>query len=328
MSKTYVKLFLQNSQHCPLSALIGVVLHRLKHTPTNNPGRYLRKCNTLITEIMRCLNAALRDNASLIYPRDIYHLSVLTHKLVQSPYIRFNHDQFQLCLLMFSQTLSFCDLNTTINPIISTEDLKQFFEVFVVEWHYMNILKDNMYYYDYKSEVKFWEDFITENSFPKSTKWAEIVENFLTYRYKDHKIPAQYIVDLFLYLHDNDEHPPLLQEIFLKELTRMLSFKSGENNEVVKQIFRQLSDTRQLIKVNAIFSKFLLDERNDFNANPINHFITWTSWDTFFRLLYFDNVNQIISWDAKDMLDTAKVQFLSLFQHIQELSLNHLEIRF
>ena len=96
---------------------------------------------------MRCLNAALRDNASLIYPRDIYHLSVLTHKLVQSPYIRFNHDQFQLCLLMFSQTLSFCDLNTTINPIISTEDLKQFFEVFVVEWHYMNILKDKMYYF-------------------------------------------------------------------------------------------------------------------------------------------------------------------------------------
>ena len=138
---------------------------------------------------MRCLNAALKDNASLLYPRDIYHLSVLTHKLVQSPYIRFNHDQFQLCLLMFSQTLSFCDLNTTINPIISTEDLKQFFEVFVVEWHYMNILKDKMYYLDYKSEVKFWEDFITENSFPKSTKWAEIVENFLTYRYKDYKIP-------------------------------------------------------------------------------------------------------------------------------------------
>ena len=211
---------------------------------------------------------------------------------------------------MFSQTLSFCDLNTTINPIISTEDLKQFFEVFVVEWHYMNILKDKMYYLDYKSEVKFWEDFITENSFPKSTKWAEIVENFLTYRYKDYKIPPQCIVKLFLYLHDNDEHPPLLQEIFLKELTRMLSFKSGENNEVVKQIFRQLSDTRQLIKVNTVFSKFLLDERNDFNANPINHFITWTSWDTFFRLLYFDNVNQIISWDAKDMLDTAKIQFL------------------
>ena len=152
------------------------------------------------------------------------------------------------------------------------------------------------------------------------------MENFLTYRYKDHKIPAQYIVDLFLYLHDNDEHPPLLQEIFLKELTRMLSFKSGENNEVVKQIFRQLSDTRQLIKVNAVFSKFLLDERNDFNANPINHFITWTSWDTFFRLLYFDNVNQIISWDAKDMLDTAKVQFLSLFQHIQELSITRIDM--
>ena len=34
-----------------------------------------------------------------------------------------------------------------LNPIISTEDLKQFFEVFVVEWHYMNILKDNMYYF-------------------------------------------------------------------------------------------------------------------------------------------------------------------------------------
>ena len=326
-AKDVCGFFIRNSQHCPLSALMGVVLHRLKHIPTNNPQIYLRKCNTLMTEVMNCLNAALRDNSSLLNPRDIHHLSVLTQKLALNSFTCFDREQFTLCLQLLSQSLTFCDFNTTINPVISTENLKQFFEGFVVEWHYINIWRDKMFYTHYKTEIQFWENLITEISFPKSTKWAEIVEEFLIFRFKDHKIPPKYIVDLFLYLHNRDEHPPLLQEIFLKELTsRMLSFKSGENNEFVKQLFHQLSD-RQLIKVNAIFSKFLLDERKNFDANPINHFITWTSWDTFFRLLYFDNVNQIISWDARDMLDTAKIQFLSLFQLIQELSITRIDIQ-
>ena len=326
-AKSLCGFFIKNSQHCPLSALMGAVLHRLRHTPTNNPDRYLRKCNTLMTEVMNCLNAALRDNSSLLNPRDIHHLSVLTQRLALNPFTCFDREQFTLCLQLLSQSLTFCDVNTTINPVISTENLKQLFESFVVEWHYINIWRDKMYYTHYKTEIKFWENLITENSFPKLTKWVEIVEEFLIFRFKDHKIPPQYIVDLFLYLHDRDEHPPLLQEIFLKELTsRMLSFKSGENNDFVKQLFHQLSD-RQLIKVNAIFSNFLLDERKNFDVNPINHFITWTSWETFFRLLYFDNVNQIISWDARDMLDTAKIQFLSLFQLIQELSITRIDIQ-
>ena len=330
-AKNVCLFFIKNSQHCPLSALMAVVLHRLKHTPTNNQDKYLQKCNTLITEVMRCLNGALRDNshnASLLNPKDIHHLSVLTQKLALSPFKSFDRDQFASCVQLFSQTLTFCDVNTTINPVISIDNLKQFFEGFVVEWHYFNILRDEMYDAHYKTEILFWENLITENSLPKSTKWAEIVEEFLIYRFKDHKIHPRNIVGIFLYLHVRDEHPPLLQEIFLKELTsRMLSFKLGENNEFVEQLFRQLSDTRQLCKVNTIFSKFLLNERNNFDANPINHFVTWTSWDTFFRLLYFDNVNQIISRDAKDMLDTAKVQFLSLFQLIQELSITRIDIQ-
>ena len=82
-----------------------------------------------------------------------------------------------------------------------------------------------------------------------------------------------------------------------------------------------MSQTGQLKKVYSIFSDILINEEDNFNLNPIIHFVTWTSWDTYFSFLTYKNLDQFLSVDARNMLEVASTQFFSLFEQIKDFKI-------
>ena len=149
------------------------------------------------------------------------------------------------------------------------------------------------------------------------------MEKQLTSRFADQKISQQFIIDLLLHLHNVDKQSHLLQEIFRKELTVRIQFiRSGERSNCVIQLSQQLSDPNQLPKLSKIFSKVLLDEEKAFEENSIEHFITWTSWTTYFGLLNSEDIDQILSKNAKSFLETASSILDTFVEEIHEISIS------
>ena len=265
-----------------------------------------------------------KDNKKIILIR----LSKLTLTLaLKLPYHYFDKEQFSLFLSLISQGLLHWDTHSKGNSLISLEDLRKLFYVFVIKWYKHRVIKPSMFYRDYLEEITFWEDIIRSYPFPPSTKWFDVVESFLANRFSNYTITQQSIVDLFIHLHEKGKHSPLLQELFLKELTTRLNIvKPGDKNAVVKRLYESLSNTGQLQNVSTIFSKILLDEEANYRKNPINHLVSWTSWDTYFALVDFDNKNLVFTRDAKMLLDTASDTFNSLLKQICNLTMTSADL--
>ena len=318
--------FIKDTQHFPLSALMAALLFRFNHTHSN----FIRKDDKLRTEVMKALNTAFTKDSTKLDVHDVNRLTKLTFIFASKlPIQCFNQEQFNLCLSLLSQGLGYCDYHFPDNPLVPFEKMTDLFNNFVKRWFSDRVLRQYgaMYYGDYLNEIKFWEEIISKFNFPKKFKWLSIIENFIVTRFRAPNIPQQFIIDLFIHLHTKENYSHLLQEIFLKELTsRLQTIRSGEKNEFVKQLYLQLSQTGQLKKVNNIFSDILINEEDNFNLNPIIHFVTWTSWDTYFSFLTYKNIDQFLSIKARNMLQVASTQFFSLFEQINAFEITGLDL--
>ena len=305
------KYFIEDTQHYPLSALMSALLFRL------DLG-YIKDYNKTRTEVMKFLKTALTKESSTLELTDVARLTKLTLLFTTKLTILLSEEQFKLYLTIISQGLTYCDSHPPSNLLISFNQFKQFFDNFVIKWIREHMFKKELTYPVLLKEIKFWEEIITKYLFPPSIKWLNMVEDYLVKRFKDTDlVKQQYIIDIFILLHNKEKHHTLLQEIFLKELTsRLQMIKSGDKNTFVKRLYDELSKTGQLVKVNDIFSKILIDEKSNFDQNSTNHFLTWTSWDIYFSFLCFNNIDKVLSEDARDMLGIASTQFVSLLEQI------------
>ena len=247
--------FIKDTQHFPLSALMAAILFRIQHTQQ----RDISRDNKLRTEVMKVLTIAFTKDSTKLDVHDINRLTKLTLVLTFIlPIQYFNQEQFKLCMTLLSQCLNYCDSHLPDNPPIPFEKMTEFFNSYVKKWFLDRILKDRMYYCDLLDEIKFWEETVTKYPFPTKFNWLEIIENFLVTRFRNPCISHQFIIDVFIHIHTKLCYSPLLQEIFLKELTsRLQTIRSGDKNEFVRQLYLQLSLTGQLKKVNNIFSEIL-----------------------------------------------------------------------
>ena len=324
-AKKLCEHFIKHSQSCPLSALMSVLLFRLSVTSKNTTNHYTSKDNKLRTEVMKSLNTIFTKKEVLLDLEDIDRLTKLTLTLaLKLPTQYFDKEQFNLCLNLICQGLIYWDIHSKDTSLISFEDLRELFYVFVGNWYQDRVIKTKsiILYRDYLEEIKFWEGIITKYPFPQRTKWFDILESFLAHRYSGVDIKQQFIVDLFIHLHEKGKHSSLLQELFLKELTsRLQRVQPGDKNAVVKQLFESLSNTGQLQKVTNIFSNILLEEEANFTKNPINHLLSWKSWDTYFDLVDIGDANNIIRQEAKRLLNTALAKFNWLLEQIYNLSI-------
>ncbi|KAI6652351.1 E3 ubiquitin-protein ligase [Oopsacas minuta] len=306
--------FLEDPQHLPLSALMSVLLFRFNRSSP-------KKDFKLMTEIFKFLSAAFTNKSPVFDFDEINRLNFLTLTYISNTIQYFNLESFKLSIKLLSQGLLYFDSNSTDPLLISTEDLSKFFNS-VKLWNSRNIIKDKMTYKDYLSEVNFWEDFLKKYTFPKLISLLHLIEEFLVDRFKSSEIRDQYIIDIFLQLHKENNYSNVLEEVFLKELTsRLHAIAPGEKSTFINQLYDQLSDPGQLERVINIFSKILLDERRVFEENQILHLFTWTTWETYFGLLNFNISEEVISKDAKNMLDSALEQFKLLCSDINTLTI-------
>ena len=320
----FYEYFIKDTQHYPLSALMAAVLFRLHHTQPD----YVWRDDKLRIEMMNVLNNAFTKDSTKLDVHDVIRLTKLTLILtLKLPAPNVFQEDFRLCLSLLSQGIVYCDEKLPDDLLITSQKMTEFFNNFVKRWYCNHIVKQHMHYSDYLAELKFWEEIVTNYLFPQKIKWLEIIESFLVPRFRDTLIRQQFIIDLFIHLHTKEGYSPLLQEIFLKELTsRLHTIKSGDKNNFVKQLFQELSQSEQLIKVNNILSEILLNEEQNVNLNPIFHFVTWTFWEAYFSFLSDKNIDQFLSAKARDMLELATTQFFSVFEQINDFKITGLDL--
>ena len=318
--------FVSDPKNCPISAIMGVLLNRLFCSSKKKKGSILKYDEKLITEVLRTLNGAFMPENNKFLILDINRLIALTIVLTNSLIPELvTADQFHQCLKLLCQGVNYCATNCPYS--IPQIDSGHLFHNFILKRHSIRIFKNRMYYGDYLDEIKFWGEIILNYPFPSSITLHKLIEDCLTMRFRDQNITQQYIIDLFIHLHNSNNHSLLLQDIFRKELTaRLQGMKSEDKSLYVRQLLKGLRDPGQLAKLNKIFNKILLDEEQEFENNTTHHLISWTSWNTYFSLLNFDNIDQIISHDAKEMLDTAVIQFCSIISQINDFSLTGEEL--
>ena len=310
--------FFNHLQNCPISAIMAVLLLRTSNHVTkhaNNIGNW-----ELVTEVLKSLNSGFYNDISKLQTPDIHRLSKMLINFTKNISIQqVTEEQFFLCLNLLSNSLIFCDNHEPKTPKV---ELQKFYMNFVSNWYYLKNPDTHILHKQLVSEIKFWLR-VLGVKFPKKYEFHSFVEKQLTSRFADQKISQQYIIDLFLYLHNVDKQSHLLQEIFRKELTvRIQVVRSGERSNCVTQLSQQLSDPGQLPKLNKIFSKVLLDEEKFFDENSIEHFITWTSWATYFGLLNSKDIEQILSKEAINFLETASIIFVTLVDQIHQTSIS------
>ena len=328
-AKKLCEHFIKHSQYCPLSALMSVLLFRLSVTSRNTTNHYtISKDNKLRTEVMKSLNTIFTKKEVLLDLEDIDRLTKLTLILaLKLPTQYFDREQFSLCLNLICQGLVYWDAHSKDTSLISLEDLRELSYVFVRNWYQDCFIKTKsiMCYRDYLDEVAFWKDIITSYPFPQSTKWFDILVTFLAHRYSAVEIRLQHIIDLSIHLHEKEKHSSLLQEIFLKEITsRLQMVQPRDKNVVVKQSFGSLSNKGQLQKLTNVFSNILLEEETNFTKNPINHLLSWKSWDTYFALV--DAENSLLRQEAKRLLDVALNTFNLLLKQIYNLNITSADL--
>ncbi|KAI6647051.1 E3 ubiquitin-protein ligase [Oopsacas minuta] len=297
------------SHECPLSALMSALLFRLMVSRSRpNPDISVKKDDKLITEVLKSLSMAFKGEPEFLVD-DIYRLNNLTINLALKLSTDFNRKQFELCLTLISEAYEYCYTESGANATISSENISELFNEFVIKWYEFHIRKQEMSYEDLLFELDFWENLLSVYSFSQSIEWKINLRNFLKKRFTDTNILLEYLIKI-LTLQPTDN---LMQEILINELfSRIVDLYSKDRIPIVKRLFHYFSENNQLQKLNIIFSQILLDEEKTFYQNINWHFVSWDLWDIYFSFLSLVNIDQILSKDAKIMLENARGQF-SLF---------------
>ena len=309
--------YIQNSQYCPLSALIGTLLFRLNSSSSSS-------CildDNLRTIMLESLVNGFTEDAEFNLD-DIFRLNSLTIIFalkLTSEY--FNYEQFQLCLTLLSKTCGYCKKS---NPQwnIPTETLTKFFKEFVISWYASNIIKMDASYQDYLNELDFWEDMISGYSF--SLRWKNNVEEYLRERFTNNTITHKYLTDLIIELQTKHPSRNVLKAIIINQLISMLKdISSKERNLLVKRLYQVFSEINQLKIVGEIINQVLMVEKGHHKNFPQSiHFINWGSWDLYFTLLNMADEDNILSNDVKDIVSIAiHPHFTSFLDEIASLSL-------
>ena len=317
--------FFWKTPHLPLSVLISALLFRLEYSNGNRLS--LQMFNKLTTKVLEALTTALNISEDNLDNNDVIRLIELTVNLTNKlPLKQFNPEQFKLCLGLLSHCYKCTHSDASSTQL--DDKIGYFFRYFVKNWYPIHISKNNNSFTFLLTEIEFWEEILTNYTFPTFVKWTDIIREFLVNKFKDQKIPQKVIIDLFIFLHNKEIHPALLQELFLRELTtRLQSTSSDEKNSLVRRLYDQLLDRGQMPKVNSIFSKILLDEKLTFILNSLQHFLTWPAWETYFCILSSKNAKQILSVDAYTMLESVSIQFSSLFEKLSTFKFTGVEIQ-
>ena len=305
--------FINNPQLFPLSALMGVLLHRLIYSK-NRIKVHVVKYRYLRALVMESLSNCITKVVNFDFD-DIYRLSLLTITFaVELPAQYFDSHQFKLCLRLISN-LNDCILNHW-EQIVPSEKMAKLFEKFVIIWYRMNIRHYNESFKVFYTEIQFWEDITTEYSFSHSDEWKDSVMKFLKHQFNDVYITKEYI------LHALIKHPikDTIKEILINELySRLDNINSEERRVLVERLIIRFMEINELEKLNKLLSQILIDEKENFEDNSEQHFITWILWITYFSLNGREDIQNILSEDANNMLEKARPTFSQLINSINKM---------
>ena len=329
MTEKNVKLFIEllpiYPQYIHLSTFMGVVLFRLDKAKKQNYD-YIQREHKLWNAVFVSLVAVILKDKDKIAIQDINRLIKLTILFIKElPIHHVDEALFKLILdLLFNGITAAAHHSPDLLPI-SLDDSKYAFRTFFRSWIVKNkttSYSTQIYYQDFEKIIQFLDDILMKYFIPPSLGWFELIEEFLNAQLqgKDLKLQQQYVVDIFILLHDKNEHSQYLQELFRKEITeRIHVVNSGDRQMMIRLLSESLKGTGQLKKVSTIFSKILLNESKDFEKDPLRHFINWSSWGTYFQFLSSDEIRDFFSKDAFDMLFFASEQFFSIIDLIYHL---------
>ena len=324
--KLFIELLLRYPQHIHLSTFMSVVLFRLGKARKQNYDYIIQREHKLWNAVFVSLVAVILKDKDKIAIQDINRLNKLTIFFIKElPIHHVDESLFKLILdLLFNGITAAAHHSPDLLPI-SLDDSKYAFRTFFRSWIVKNkttSYSTQIYYQDFEKIIKFLDDILMKYFIPPSLGWFELIEEFLSAQLqgKDLKLQQQYVVDIFILLHDKNEHSQYLQDLFRKEITeRIHGVNSGDRQKMIKLLSESLKGSGQLRKVSTIFSKILLDESKDFEKDPLKHFINWSSWGTYFQFLSSAEIRDFISKDAFDMLLFASEQFFSILDLIYHL---------
>ena len=308
--------FIQNPQYCPLSALMSALLFRLY---TSKSSTHPFCDDNLRTITMRSIvNGFIKDARFNLDDVFRLHLLTITFALELK---HFNNEQFKLCLTLISNTYGYCKKN---NPqwSVESEKLEKLFKEFVINWYSFNMIKMDMSYEDYLSELDFWEDIISGYSF--SLIWENIIEEFLKGRFDDYKITHRHLTTLIIDLQTKHPSRNLLKGVLINQLISKLHIiSSGERTQLVNQLYQVFSEINQLEIVKEIINQVMIAENKHFKSSKLHHFVTWKSWDLYFTLLDMPDEDNILSEDVKTIVtDATHPPFSHLLDEINSFEIS------
>ena len=327
----FIDLFLKYPHHIQLSTFMSVLLFHLnKAKKQYNYEHSIRKDSKLWISVITSLATVILNEKDKIDIQDIKNLNELTFLFIRELPLHFvDEPLFRLILeLIFNGVTAITSASQDTLPV-SLDSSKYMFEKFFIPWVVKNKTNSHfnpIYYRDFERFTKFLDDILMKYSLPSSLKWFDMIEKFLNVQLQNWDIrnqQQQYVVDIFILLHDKNKHSQFLQELFRKEITeRIHGVSSGDRQLMIKVLSEALRGTEQFSKVSNIFSKILLDESKEFEKDPINHFIKWSSWGTYFQFLSSNDIQTFLSEPAYEMLVSASEQFMTIIDLIYHFQLS------
>ena len=308
--------FLNNPQLFPLSALMGVLLHRLVNNSKNSMEVQVVKYRYLRKQVMESLCNCITKDANFDV-NDIYRLNLLTITFaVKLPVQYFDSHQFKLCLRLISN-LNNCIFHLS-EQTLPIGKITKLFEKFVIVWYQMNVRRYHESLKEFSTEIQFWEDMTTEYYFSQSEEWKDSVMKHLRDQFKDTYISKEYILHVLI----NRPTKDIIIVILINELySRLDHINSEERIVLVKNLFNRFLKIDELEKLNKLLSQILIDEKENFEYDSEQHLITWILWITYFSLNGRGDIQNILSEDAINMLEKARPKFSQLIDSINKMSI-------
>ena len=308
--------FINNPQFFPLSALMSVLLLRVFYNSKNRIEVHVIKYANLRKQVTEALCNCLAKNDNFS-SNDIDRLINLTITFaVKLPSQYFDNHQFKLCLRLISNLNDYTF--SLWEQTIPVEKIAELFNKFVVNWYRIHIRRYHIAFEDYYKEIQFWEVITTEYSFSQYDEWKDSVVKHLKYQFKDTYISQEFILNVLI----NHPTKDTIKEILINELhSRLDGIKSEERIVLVEILFNRFLEIDELEKLNILLSQILIDEKENFEHNSEQHFITWILWITYFSLNIRGDIENILSEQANDMLEKARPKFSQLINSINKMSI-------
>ena len=322
-----------NLLHGRLSLFIKLLIFRLHIAKKNDIC--VRQDNKLRYNVITFLDATLSEEADSLDSQDIDSLNKLTVQLIteELPLQFIDRDLFISVLKLLSHGLAIISSRSTKDLQVPLIDPTSLFEIFFRPWyfaHIVSVLVDNVLVQkDLENEIKFIDDVFLCITFLPIFQWDHMMNYFLENRFEKKKVEHQNIVDLFLFLHDGKRHSEKLQNLIYKILIERIQAASSLERQLMLENFSDLTKVSSFEKVREILSKILLVENEVFlnNPIPIEHFISWTSWITYFQILNSNDFGFFLSENAQSTLVSASERFVILINSLKEFQFSISEIQ-